>query len=65
MNTMMWRTTHAFGLFGFGAMLAYLAFLLGSDAGHGMGLRVIVAGPLLLAGCTCLVAAFRSRRRQR
>ena len=61
-RSMMWRTTYAFGAFGFGLMLAYVGFLLGGDPQYGVVFRIFAASPLLLGACVCAITAVRELR---
>jgi hypothetical protein len=59
-DSMMWTTTYAVGAFFFGAVLAYLAFHVGTDPDHGLVLRVVLASALMGAGLTILVKVVRA-----
>lgn len=61
-RSMMWRTTYGFGALGFGSLLAYLAFLLGSDAQYGVAFRIFTASPLLLGALISVITAVRELR---
>jgi len=61
-RSMMWRTTFAFGAFGFGLLLACIAFQLGGDAHRSAAVRIFGAGPLLIGACMCAIIAVRELR---
>lgn len=64
-KSMMWRTTFAFGAASFAALLAYMAFLLGSNAEHRLGLRVTAASVLTALALACAAKALREVRGER